>query len=326
MILSRFPGALCRFIGLVLCAALTQAQNQPPRPASVSFPNESSNLPTQKVGVDDLLGISVYDGPELTRTVRVSSDGTIRLPMMKQRIQVNGLFPADVETAIAAQLTQEQIMVDPIVSVSVVESRSRPISVAGAVKQPITFQASGSTTLLDALNRAGGLSDIAGPEILVTRPQQDPDGKILSLTQRITVKRLIDSADPELNLKLQGGEEVRVPEAGRVYIVGNVKKPGAFPMRDSAESSVLKALALAEGLAPYSGQMAYIYRTEGGTGGKNEIPIELKNILARKSPDVPLLANDVLYITDRSGRRSLAHALDLLGGGIGSAVLYTTTR
>jgi len=295
------------------------------RPA-VSFPVESSNLPVQKVGIDDLLGISVYDSPELTRTVRVSSDGTVQLPMMKQRIHVAGLFPVAVETAIAAELTNEEILVEPIVSVSIVESRSRPISVAGAVKQPVTFQASGVTTLLDALNRAGGLSELAGPEVVLTRTIEGEDGKTASVTQRISLKKLLDATDPELNLKLEGGEEIRVPEAGRVYVVGNVKKPGAFPMRDSSETSVLKVLALAEGLEAFAGQKAYIYRTEGGTGGKNEITIELKSILDRKSPDVPLHANDVLYVTDRSGRRNLARALEIMGGGVGGALIYSRTH
>jgi polysaccharide export outer membrane protein len=289
---------------------------------------DSTNLPVQKVGLDDLLGVSVYDAPELTRTVRVSSDGTVRLPMMKERIQVAGLFPAEVETAIAAELTREEIMVDPIVSIAVVESRSRPISVAGAVKQPVTFQASGVTTLLDALNRAGGLSELAGPEVVLTRAQEGLEGKTVSLAQRISLKKLMDGTDPELNLnlKLEGGEEIRVPEAGRIYVVGNVKLPGAFPMRDSSETSVLKALALAQGLAPFAGQKAYIYRTEGGTGGKNEIPVELKSILDRKSPDVPLLANDVLYVTDRTSRRNLARVLEIMGGGVGGALLYRGTH
>ena len=304
------------------------AQTQAPPRTIVSIPMDSTNLPVQKVGLDDLLGVSVYDAPELTRTVRVSSDGTVRLPMMKERIQVAGLFPAEVETAIAAELTREEIMVDPIVSIAVVESRSRPISVAGAVKQPVTFQASGVTTLLDALNRAGGLSELAGPEVVLTRAQEGLEGKTVSLAQRISLKKLMDGTDPELNLnlKLEGGEEIRVPEAGRIYVVGNVKLPGAFPMRDSSETSVLKALALAQGLAPFAGQKAYIYRTEGGTGGKNEIPVELKSILDRKSPDVPLLANDVLYVTDRTSRRNLARVLEIMGGGVGGALLYRGTH
>ena len=80
--------------------------------------------------------------------------------------------------------------------------------------------------------------------------------------QRVPVRGLIDAADPEANLKLVGGEEIRVPEAGKVFVVGNVKKPGAFSVEDGGETSVLKMLALAEGLAAYAGKQAYIYRRE----------------------------------------------------------------
>ena len=309
---------------VLLLTAAAHAQTSPRLPQAPTPP--SDNLPIQRVGPDDLIGISTYDAPELTRTVRVGTDGAIRLPMVKDRIHVAGLFPSEVETAIADELVKEEIMVDPIVTVSVVESRSRPITVSGAVKNPTTFQASGQVTLLDALARANGLADDAGPEILVSKNQPGPDGKPITLTQRIVVKALIDGADPELNLRLTGGEQVRVPDAGRVYVVGNVKKPGAFPLRDAGETSVLRALSLSEGLLPYTGQMAYIYRNEGGTAGKNEIPIDLKKIMGRKSPDVPLLANDILYVTDRSGRRSLARVMEIVGGGIGGALIYTTTR
>ena len=60
---------------------------------------------------------------------------------------------------------------DPVVKVTVVEYHSRPIAVMGAVKLPLTFQAVGVVTLLDALAKAGGLNDLAGTEILVTRSQ-----------------------------------------------------------------------------------------------------------------------------------------------------------
>ena len=74
----------------------------------------------------------------------------------------------------------------------------------GAVRKPVTFQASGPLKLLDALTRAEGLSPEAGPDILVTRRR---DGH--ELVERIAVRRLIDSADPALNLTLEGGEEIR---------------------------------------------------------------------------------------------------------------------
>jgi polysaccharide export outer membrane protein len=308
---------------LIFCAvACAQGQSQP----RMADPG-SANLPAQKIGPNDLLAVSVYDSPELTRTVRVGADGVIRLPMLKRPVKVEGLMPAEVETAVAGALTAEQLIVDPFVTVTVAEYHSRPIAVLGAVKHPITFQAIGPVTLLEALSRAEGLTPDAGPEILVSRTQPGPNGAPTALVQRIFVKALIDAADPEMNLKLTGGEEIRVPEAGKIFVVGNVKKPGAFSMQDTAETSVLKAVALAEGLLPYAGKQAYIYRREGGSGSKNEIPVELKQIMDRKAPDATLQANDILYIPDRQGRRTSMAILEkvlMFGAGATTALIYAT--
>src|ERR1039458_3082714 len=145
-----------------------------------------------------------------------------------------------------------------------------------------------------------------------------------SLTQRVLVKGLIDAADPALNIVLNGGEEIRVPESGKVYVIGNVKMPGAFSGGDGTESTVLKMLALSQGLMPFAAKEAYIYRREG-SGSKNEIPIPLSKIMERKAPDTPLLANDILYVPDNKGRRMTLGALEkmlLLASGAGAAAIY----
>jgi polysaccharide export outer membrane protein len=271
-----------------------------------------ANLPTQKLGPSDLIAVSVYGAPEFTRTIRLSTAGEIRLPMLQHPIRAAGLLPAEVESAIATALTTEQILIDPVVSVTVVEYQSRPISVAGAVKTPLTFQASGPVTLLEAINRAGGLSPDAGPEILVSRRRADTNSS--DPTRRITVKALIDDADPQVNLNLVGGEEIRIPEVSRVFIVGNIKKPGSYPMRDGAETTVLKLIALAEGLSPYASKQAYIMRRDDSSGHKQEIRVELHKIMQRKTEDVALAANDILYIPDNSGRRASMTALEKIAG------------
>jgi len=247
----------------------------------------------------DLLAITVYGAPEMSRSVRVSGDGFIRLPMLKRQIEARGAVPAELEQRVGAAIAEEKILVEPSVVVTIAEYAVRPIRVAGAVRHPLTFEATGPVTLLEALTRAEGLSPEAGAEILVTR-----SAMVIGtppLTRRIAVKDLIETADPAANLILDGGEDIRVPEAGRVFVVGNVKRPGAFPVGDSGGTSVLKALALAEGLAPFSTKQAYIYRPSDG--GKLEIAVELRKIMERKVPDVDLLAGDVFYIPDnRSGR------------------------
>jgi polysaccharide export outer membrane protein len=259
------------------------------------------NLPAQPVGANDLLAVSVYSAPELTRTVRISETGLIRLPMLRQTIQARGLMPSELEERIAAALTEEEILVDPVVTVTVAEYHSRPISVAGAVRHPLTFQASGKTTLLQALTRAEGLSPEAGTEILITRPAA-------AEIEHVAVRGLIDGADAALNLTLEGGEEIRVPQAGRFFVVGNVKKPGAFPVDEAFGMTVLKALALAEGLTPFAAREAYIYRP--GEGQPGQTPIPLRKILDRKVPDAALRSNEILYIPDNRSARATKTGLE----------------
>ena len=65
----------------------------------------------------------------------------------------------------------------------------------------------------------------------------------------------------------------------------------------------MKALALSEGLLPFAAKQAFIYRREALGPGKNEIPIALKQILDRKTADISLEANDILYIPDNTRKR-----------------------
>jgi len=312
---------------LLLAGAMGISQAQV-EPAPVA--NAIANLPAHKIRSNDLVNVSIYGEPDLARTVRVGSDGALRLPLLHQKVKADGLMPEELEKAIAGAFEAEQILVRPFVTVTVAEYHTLlPVSVAGAVRNPITFEPTGNVTLLEAITHAGGLTPEAGPEILISRPSQDSSTQDSStqapLVQRVLVRALIDAADPAVNLALHGGEEIRVPEAGKVFVVGNVKMPGAFPVHDGAETTVLKAIALTQGLAPYASNEAYIYRREAGLGSPNEIPVDLNKIMQRKSPDVPLVANDILYIPDRSGKRATMSVLERVftfGAGISTALLY----
>jgi polysaccharide biosynthesis/export protein len=310
---------------IACCLALggTLYAQQPERATSM-VPNldySYSNLPTEPVGPDDLLALSVYDSPELTRSLRVDADGNIRLPMLKDPIQVKGMVPSQLESAIAKALTKGNVLVDPIVTVTIVEYQSRPVNVVGAVKNPLVFQATRPIPLLDAIARAGGLKEDAGSDIVVSK-EVSLQGKPVRVTETIPVRKLIDDADPALNVLLHGGEEVLVPEALKIYVVGNVKRPGAYPVRNDEETTILQLLALSEGLTPYSAKIAYVYRRSPG-GTKTEVPVALAKIMKRQSPDVPLQANDILYIPDNNGKRLTAETLDRIAGlGAATATNY----
>jgi polysaccharide export outer membrane protein len=284
-----------------ICAGVAAAQ-QPRESLMAEVGRE--NLPAQRLGIDDLVAVSVYDAPEMSRTVVVEPDGTVHLPILKRGVKAEGRLPRELEASLTEALKDEQILVNPEVKVTVAEYHSRPISVMGAVRKPLQFQAVGSITVLDALARAEGLSELAGTEVLLTRGDS---------IEHISVKALINNADPAVNFELHGGEQLRVPEAGKIYVVGNVKKSGAFAVRDGSENSVFKLVAMAEGLAPYAYKVAYIYRPNGASGHQ-EIAVELAKILERKSPDVPLQVDDILYIPDSKGKRLTSTVLDRMAG------------
>lgn len=282
----------------------------------------TANLPQQKVGPGDLIGLQVYDAPEFTRNVRVSDDGTIRLPMLKEQIRVQDLMPADIEKLVTDALEREKLFVDPFVVANVVEYHSRPVSVNGAVRTPTIFQAVGNVSLLDALARAGGVvPDQAGPEIIVTRPNGDT-GTIS--TQHIPLKPLISGSDLSLNIKLVGGEEIRVPDVAKIIVAGSVAKPGPYPILDGNANTVVTAIAQAQGTIQYYSHTAYIYRPDD-KGVLTEIPVNLGKILARKAPDVTLQAKDILYVPDSSGRRitqTTINSITGMGAAATSAAIY----
>src|ERR1700761_1576486 len=134
-------------LAVVLFSLALGLEAQSPIAAIPAAPtNPDATLPAQRVGPNDLLWISVADCPELTRNFRVSSTGMLALPLVKEKISVGGKYPADIENEITDALVKEQILVQPVVTVSVAEYRSVPVSVLGAVKRPITFQAVGIVT------------------------------------------------------------------------------------------------------------------------------------------------------------------------------------
>jgi polysaccharide export outer membrane protein len=288
-------------------SAVSPLVNVTPQPQPVE------SLPSQKIGPGDLISLTVSDCPEMSHSFRVSSAGLLTLPHLKEPIVAAGKEPTDIEAEVTEALIKGEVLVNPTVTASVVEYRSVPVSVMGAVKHPITFQAVGIVTLVDALARAEGLSTDAGAEVLVSRPPA-PGADGPALAQRIPVYGLMVEADPSLNVRLYGGEVVRVPAAGKVYVNGMVKKPGVYPIQEGNYTSIMKIISMSEGLQPYYAKVAFIYRREGGKNQQDEIPVQLGKIMDRKSPDVQLQANDILYIPDNKGRRLTAQTIDRIIG------------
>jgi polysaccharide export outer membrane protein len=183
------------------------------------------------------------------------------------------------------------------------------------------------------LSMAEGLSDDAGDEVLVMRgaglhfgsdsnggsanpasqspsQKQMPAGAADDLsyndTIKINLKDLLESGDQRFNVAVYPGDIVKVTRGGIIYVIGDVKKPGGFVLKTDQNMSVLKAIALAEGLnATAAKSRTKIIRTDEKTGQRFEFPIDLGKVLAGKTPDTPLKPADIVFIPNSSGKTML---------------------
>jgi polysaccharide export outer membrane protein len=162
-VLCGVPCASAQDVSVVGTPQQTNERIRELSTASKSTPREYT------IGGGDLLSISVFDVPELTREVRVSQAGTIGMPLVPTRLHVVGLTETQANQMIADVLQANGLVTHPEVDVRVKEHKSSPITVVGAVQHPMIYEAESNVTLLEVLAAAGGISNDAGETIIVTR-------------------------------------------------------------------------------------------------------------------------------------------------------------
>jgi polysaccharide export outer membrane protein len=255
-----------------------------------------SAVEPQTLGQGDQIQISALHAEELgTRPIRVDSSGFIMLPGLGS-IKVGGLT-TDQVAAEVRQLLSKTIR-DPEVAVDIVELRSRPVSVLGAVKTPGVYQMTGQKRLLEVIALAGGFDQDAGDVVKISRARPGKPGEAQKFDViDVHVTDLMEGRRPETNVVIHSDDVVTVPRAKLVYVIGQVRKPGGFVLREQNDMSVLKALSLAEGMLPTAASSnARVLREIEPHGKRQEIAIDVKGILAGKAPDQPLLPEDVLLV------------------------------
>lgn len=264
-----------------------------------------------RIGAQDMLEVSVFEAPELNRSLRVAAGGEISMPLIGS-VQAAGLTARELEKSLEEKY--REYIKNPQVGVLVSSIQSHPVSVLGAVKNPGTFQLQEPTTLLQILSKAGGLAEDAGDQVLVMRgsasnEESKPSTHAAASDKpsfEVNLRNLMDSGNPEYNLAVYPGDIITVSRAGIVYVVGGVNRPGGFVMKSNEKMTVLKAVALAEGLKGTAAKgRALIIRTDGDTGSRKEIPINLGKMLNGKTPDAPLEAADILFVPNSAGKSAL---------------------
>jgi polysaccharide export outer membrane protein len=278
-----------------MCAAQVANMSTPAANATIPVSSAAqSSSPTNRsldasihLGQGDLVEVNVYNVPELNTRTRVSDNGDIDMPLVNQ-VHVEGLTIDEAEKAIEQRLDHGGFVRNPHVQLFVSEYTSDGTSILGEVARPGVYPVLGEQRLFNLLSAAGGLSPAAGTSITVTH-KADPDKPVV-----VAISRNLQD-HPDSNVPIYPGDTVMVRRADVIYVVGDVNRPSGFLMDNGGKLSVLQAIALAGGTtntAKTSG--ARIIRK--GPEGVTEIPVSLKKLLQAKASDVPLQADDILFV------------------------------
>jgi polysaccharide export outer membrane protein len=319
-------------LGLYSVAASAQfigpAVASPPNPASA--PDSALNAPYReaKIAPGDVISIATYGAPELTTSsqtssggiafgasspmllgIKVGSKGEIFLPYLGS-VRVAGLTPAEVAEYLSNALKQGGFLVDPQISVQLVDSPTRAITVIGEVIKPSPIPAFGQVRLLDAISACGGFTPLASHSVTIRRVG---DSEPISV-ELGTDPKTANAGD----IPLMPGDTVIVSKVGSVFVLGYVKTPAAIPLTNNAPITVLRALAMAGGVNYGAGlSKARIIRTTADNQ-QVEIRLDLKKIMFGQQQDVGLLSNDILLVPANAFKAGMAAG----GAGVVASLLY----
>jgi polysaccharide export outer membrane protein len=256
--------------------------NETARPQS---PRQLANS-NVKLGVGDLIEISVYGVPDLSTKVRISGSGDVYLPLIDY-VHLAALTTDEAQELIQKRLEDGGFVRGPHVSIFVDESASQAITLVGEVVRPGAYPAIGERRLFDLISAAGGLTDKAGRNVTIEH-QGSPGQKVeLQLSANM-------AEDTQDNVDVFPGDTIIVSRAGIVYVVGDVNHPSGFRIEDNT-LTVLKALALVGG-GTRTSALSKTRILREGPNGTQEIPVNLKKILYAKAPDMALVKGDVLFV------------------------------
>ena len=323
--------------GLILAGETAGAQFAGPAVSSTSTTPlaPTSALTAQysdvKIKPGDVIAIATYGAPELTTTVstsvnspgaignenvnglKVGAQGEIVLPFLGA-VKVAGMTPPEAALYLEKELKDKGILVDPQVSVTLVDSPTRMITVLGEVQKPAPVPAFGQLRLLDAIAACGGFTPLASHTITVRR-QGDP--------VPITV---ILGSDPkatdETNIPLMAGDTLIVPKVGNVFVIGQVKTPSAIPLSSNTPITVMRAIAIAGGVNFGAALSKVVIIRKTPDDQHVEIEMDLKKVMSGKERDVALLSDDVLLVPTNGFKAGMAVGGAGVAGGAVSGLIY----
>lgn len=271
------------FIPLIICAI---AFSQP----------ASSNDP--KIGPRDVLSITVFNESDLSLDVVVSGDGDFNFPLL-EKVKAAGLTSGELEQHMQQRLKDEGFLVNPTVLIRIVEQNSEVVTISGAVKKPGVTPIYPGIRLRELIARQGGVDENqAGPYIHLQRT----NGEQIQI-DREELLRSGDVLSATLNVQLSAGDEIMIPFAESIYILGAVTIPGRIPLTRSM--TIGDAMGLAGGRTSNAGYaMLWHHIDEEGAQQLNTFTIDqyqsdpaIRNRSLRAGDSIFVPQNDMVFVS-----------------------------
>ncbi|MEA2263116.1 MAG: polysaccharide biosynthesis/export protein [Acidobacteriaceae bacterium] len=250
-------------------------------------PSLGAGLGYGPIRAGDIVEVQIFDAPEYSVRMPVSSAGQIAIPYAGL-FRIEGMTSIEAAKAIARLFVQEQILRDPRVIVTT-QQFGYSVTVMGEVKTPGIYALAGKKRLVDMLTEAGGISDRAGHVIEIF-----PSGSMKNPQTILWDPTLRENDNAELEIKT--GETILVSRCGVVYVGGNVGRPGAYPICESNHTTLSQVIALAQGTKPNSYTNRTILLRSSGTGTRVVQKVKLEDMLRGRTVDITMQPDDILFI------------------------------
>lgn len=228
-------------IALLLLFAQT-----PPQPPATTTTAAGAAQDEYQIGVADVIRVTVFGEPDASRNeATVDNDGTIDMPYIG-RVKVAGQTARGAEREMRERF--KTILVNPAISVDIVQYRSKVISVVGFVGSPGEYPLQGNVSVSSAIAKAGGLTLSAGSYVLINR--RGEPGKP---EQQIKVTRKDIESGRAQSTFLKDGDTVTVPKAETVLVYGQVRSQGSVTWEE--DLTIERAITLAGGATERAGRI-----------------------------------------------------------------------
>ena len=248
----------------------------------------------------DLIDYSVYGVQEMTQRTRIDGSGNVYLPLLGN-VPLAGLTTEQAQKKLEDLLVSGGFLRNPHVTVSVAEY-ANGISLLGEVVRPGIYPVAGPRRLYDVLAAAGGLTPNAGNKITIAPKDSSRASEVVRITRD-------PSKSARENVLVNPGDTVIISKADVVYVVGEVVNPSGFMLDGAEPLTVLQVIAMAHG-TNHDAKLDKTRIIRKTDKGRVEIPVALSKIMSAKAKDIPLQADDIVFVPSSTAKSAARRTID----------------